>query len=116
MGQLAHASTLARLIDSLRDGGTCDQIAERTGLHPATVRHYVRVMRSIERPLVYIESWAKDSYYRPVARYMLTLDPVRDKDVPRPPRMSEQERQARYKARRKAKKLGVWGQLLNTGT
>ena len=92
-----NAFTQARLIKLLLEGTyTCAELAEQTGLHYVTVLDYTRELH--RSGAVYISSWEKDSRGRDNSRiYKIGVG----KDAKRE-RMTQVERQARYRAKKRA--------------
>lgn len=94
-----NAMSQARLIKLLLEGTyTCPELAEMTGLHYVTVLQYCRELHLAKA--AYIADWEKDSRGRDNLKiYKLGVG----KDKPRA-RMTEAEKQARYRAKMQAVK------------
>lgn len=92
-----NAITQAQLIKLLLDGiYTCQQLAHETGLHYVTVLQYTRELHRVGA--AHIASWEKDSW----GRDMLKVYKLGEGKDARRHKISERERQARYRARLRA--------------
>jgi predicted ArsR family transcriptional regulator len=100
MARKMNPIMLALLVRELQPGEyTCAQLAERIGLHPLTVRDYVKAMHNAK--VVHLARWAPDSRGRMCVRIYKLGQGV---DAPRRPRTAEQNRAA-YRARAAAKAM-----------
>jgi hypothetical protein len=95
---LTQANLMRLLLDGTRD---CTELAEETGLHYVTVLHYTRELH--RAGAAFICDWHPDSRgYATLKVYKLGLG----KDKKRP-RISNNEKAANYRARKKLKQLAL---------
>lgn len=95
-----NAFTQAQLVKLLLEGTRdCEELAEETGLHYVTVLEYTRELH--RAGAAHIAAWHADSIGR-ATRKGFKLGVARDK---KRPRMSDCEKSAGYRERKKAKQL-----------
>lgn len=95
-----NALTQAKLIEAMLDGVyTCEELANVTGLHYATVLHYTRELHRAKA--AHILQWEKDSRGRDAIKiYKIG----RGKDAKRE-KLTDNERKARWRQKQKAIEL-----------
>lgn len=94
-----NAAQMASFIKELLNGGTCKQIAEKTGLGHSTVMRYMRSFRA--QNVVVVDRYTRTRDLKAVKVWVLRTDPYQ-KDAVKPPPMTHAERTKRYRMKKQA--------------
>lgn len=97
-----NAAVYAIMVYHLIDGATVQDLVDETGLNHATVRKYINALYN-QHALRIIRWDMNGAGRRNVAVYKLEMRSSSNRDASRPT-LSMRERQARYKARKRAAK------------